>query len=130
MALIIDVLSWVLLVAGGVFYLVGAIGLTRMPDVFTRMHAVSVGETLGAGLLFAGMLLQAGPTLVGAKLIIIFAVLLYTGSVATHTLAMAALQDELHPLVAGPDGKLTELPVDDSVRPVETLADNSGRAEP
>lgn len=117
----IDGLSWILLVSGGFFYLVGAIGLNRMPDVFTRMHAGSVSDTLGAGLLVAGMVLQAGPTLVAAKLIIIFVVLLFTGSVATHALARAAIQDDLHPLVSGRDGKLQIMPPDEAAIPVEDL---------
>lgn len=106
MALALDILSWVALVAGGFFYLVGAIGLMRMPDVFTRMHATSVSETLGVGLLILGMLIQAGPTLVAVKLIVILLVLLITAPVATHALARAALHDGEKPLLAGVDGKL------------------------
>ncbi len=103
-----DLISWLLLVAGGFFFLVGAIGLNRMPDVFTRMHAVSVGDTLGVGLLVAGMALQAGPTLVTVKLFLILLVILLAGPVATHALAQAALHDKLYPLVAGRSGKLVE----------------------
>lgn len=106
MALALDILSWAALVAGGFFYLVGAIGLMRMPDVFTRMHATSVSETLGVGLLILGMLIQAGPTLVAVKLIVILLVLLVTAPVATHALARAALHDGEKPLLAGVDGKL------------------------
>ena len=103
-----DILSWLLLVAGGFFFLVGAIGLNRMPDVFTRMHAVSVGDTLGTGFLIAGMALQAGPTLVAVKLFLILLVIWFTGPVATHALARAALQDKLLPLIANRSGKLVE----------------------
>ena len=106
MEALVSIASWAVLIAGGVFYLIGAIGLNRMPDFFARMHAVSVSETLGAGLLIAGMLIQAGPTLVAVKLIIILLVLLTTGSVATHALARAALHDGERPLLAGEDGKL------------------------
>ncbi|HMB48495.1 MAG TPA: monovalent cation/H(+) antiporter subunit G [Afifellaceae bacterium] len=106
MDLAVTIASWAALVAGGFFYLVGAIGLNRMPDFFTRMHAASVSETLGAGLLVTGMLLQAGPTLVAVKLVIILLVLLVTGSVATHALARAALHDGELPLLADADGKL------------------------
>ena len=103
-----DLLSWLLLIAGGLFFLVGAIGLNRMPDVFTRMHAVSVGDTLGTGLLIAGMALQAGPSLVTIKLFLILLVIWFTGPVATHALARAALQDNLFPLIADRSGKLVE----------------------
>ncbi len=107
METLVTIASWAALIAGGIFYLIGAIGLNRMPDFFARMHAVSVSETLGAGLLVVGMLIQAGPTLVAVKLIIILLVLLTTGSVATHALARAALHDGEKPLIAGEDGKLT-----------------------
>ncbi len=124
-----DLLSWLLLVAGGFFFLVGAIGLNRMPDVFTRMHAVSVGDTLGAGLLVAGMALQAGPTLVTVKLFLILLVIWFTGPVATHALARAALQDKLLPLIANRSGKLVEgdpdkIALKDSSKP------GKGRAQP
>ena len=108
MSVVIDLVSWLLLISGGFFFLVGAIGLNRMPDVFTRMHAVSVGDTLGAGLLVAGMALQAGPTLVTVKLFLILLVIWFTGPVATHALARAALQDKLLPLVANRSGNLVE----------------------
>ncbi len=103
---VIDLLSWAALVGGGFFYVVGAIGLNRMPDIFTRMHAVSVSETLGVGLMTFGMLLQAGFTLVAVKLIMIMVVLMWTGAVATHALARAALHDGEKPLLANEAGAL------------------------
>ncbi len=106
MAQVIDLLSWAALVGGGFFYVVGAIGLNRMPDIFTRMHAVSVSETLGVGLMTLGMLLQAGFTLVAVKLILIMVVLMWTGAVATHALARAALHDGEKPLLADETGAL------------------------
>ena len=56
--LVADILSWPLMIAGSFFYVVGAIGLLRMPDVFTRMHATSVSDTFGAGLLLVGMMIS------------------------------------------------------------------------
>ncbi len=106
MAQVIDLLSWAALLGGGFFYVVGAIGLNRMPDIFTRMHAVSVSETLGVGLMTFGMLLQAGFTLVAVKLIIILLVMWTTGAVATHALARAALHDGEKPLLADETGAL------------------------
>ncbi len=60
LALARDIASWLLLLSGSFFFIVGAVGMVRMPDVYTRMHASSVTETLGCGLLIAGMMLQAG----------------------------------------------------------------------
>ncbi len=106
MAQVIDLLSWAALLGGGFFYVVGDIGLNRMPDIFTRMHAVSVSETLGVGLMIFGMLLQAGFTLVAVKLIIIVLVMWTTSAVATHALARAALHDGEKPLLADATGAL------------------------
>lgn len=97
MGIIIDIFSWILIGAGSFFYLVGSVGLLRMPDVFTRMHATSVSDTFGALLLLAGMILQAGFSLVTLKLVIIVAAILYTGPVATHALARAARHAGLVP---------------------------------
>lgn len=98
MAGLIDALSFALLAAGGFFCVVGGIGMLRMPDFFTRMHAASVIETLGAGLILAGLLLQAGLTLVGAKLVIIGLLIFFASPTATHALARAALVRGLEPL--------------------------------
>ncbi|HUS55289.1 MAG TPA: monovalent cation/H(+) antiporter subunit G [Thermohalobaculum sp.] len=106
MATVIDTLSWAALLGGSFFYVVGAIGLNRMPDIFTRMHAVSVSETLGVGLLILGMALQAGVTLITVKLIIIMVVMMWTGAVATHALARAALHDGEKPLLVDETGNL------------------------
>jgi multicomponent Na+:H+ antiporter subunit G len=98
---LIDIASWVLLVAGGLFCIVGGIGLLRMPDVYTRMHAASVTDTLGAGLVLLGLILQAGWTLVMAKLVIIGLLIFFTSPAATHALARAALGRGLKPRLDG-----------------------------
>ena len=69
MSILLDWTSGISLLVGGLFCLVGGIGLLRMPDFFTRMHAASVTETLGVGLVLFGQLLQAGWTLVAVKLL-------------------------------------------------------------
>ena len=103
MSAAIDALSWVLLVGGGAFCVIGALGLVRMPDFFTRMHAASVTDTLGAGLMLAGLILQAGFTLVAVKLIAIGLLILLTSPAATHALAQAALARGVKPLLAEED---------------------------
>jgi multicomponent Na+:H+ antiporter subunit G len=98
--LIRDIVTGLALAFGGLFYVVGAIGLVRMPDMFTRLHAASVMETVGAGLLVIGMMVAAGLSLVTAKLAIILAILLLSGPVAAHALANAALTAGVKPLLA------------------------------
>ena len=101
----IDALSGIFLVAGSLFCVVGAVGLIRMPDFYTRMHAASVIETLGAGLILLGLLLQAGLTLVAVKLLIIGMLIFFASPTATHALARAAMVRGLQPLLAAPEDK-------------------------
>ena len=96
----LDAMSWLCLVLGGTFCVIGAVGLIRMPDFYTRMHAASVTETLGAGLLLLGLMIQAGLTLVTAKLLMIGLLIFFTSPAATHALAKAALFRGLKPLLA------------------------------
>jgi multicomponent Na+:H+ antiporter subunit G len=99
MSVAIDIASWVLLVAGGVFCVVGGIGLLRMPDFYTRVHAASVTDTLGVGFMLLGLMLQAGLTLITVKLLIIGLLIFFTSPAATHALAKAALGRGLEPLL-------------------------------
>ena len=96
----VDILSWICLVAGGAFCAIGGLGLVRMPDFYTRMHAASVTDTLGAGLMLLGMMLQAGLSLIAVKLIMIGLLIFFAGPTATHALAKAALARGLQPLLA------------------------------
>ena len=98
-ALLVDLLSWGFILAGSAFVIVGAVGLVRMPDLYTRMHAASVTDTLGAGLLIIGLMLQAGLSLVTLKLVFLLALFFFTGPVATHALAQAALHQGVAPLL-------------------------------
>ncbi len=100
MNLWVDALSWVCLVVGGLFCVVGAVGLLRMPDFYTRMHAASVIDTLGAGLILLGLLLQAGLTLVAVKLLMIGLLIFFASPTATHALARAAMVRGLKPRLA------------------------------
>ena len=97
MSVLLDLLSWACLVAGGLFCIVGGIGLLRMPDVYTRMHAASVIESLGAGLILLGLLFQAGFTLVAVKLLMIGLLIFFASPTATHALARAAMTRGVEP---------------------------------
>ena len=92
---VLDVLTWACLLGGGIFLLVGAIGVLRFPDFYTRLHAVSVCDTMGAGLVLVGLMLQGGLSLVTVKLLLIFYFMLFTGPTAVHALAEAAMEGKL-----------------------------------
>ena len=90
------------LFGGAAFLLVGAVGLVRLPDFFTRIHATGVIDTMGAGLILLGLLLLAGWTPPAVKLVLIFGFMMLTGPTATHALAKAALHGRLDPLSGRP----------------------------
>ena len=91
MSILIDILSWVCIIGGSFFMVVSAIGILRFPDFWSRVHAVSVGDSGGMILLIAGMCLHSGLTLITVKLIAIGVFLFITGPTATHAVANAAL---------------------------------------
>lgn len=93
----IDILSGLFLLAGSFFCLTGGIGLIRMPDFYTRMHAASVIETLGVGLLLLGLMLQAGFSLITVKLGMIGMLVFFASPTASHALARAAMVRGLVP---------------------------------
>ena len=88
---VLDILSWILLVLGGLAVLIGGIGALRMPDLYTRMHAASVTDSLGAILVILGLMLQAGLSLAAFKLAAILLFLLLTSPTSSNALASAAL---------------------------------------
>jgi len=89
--LLLDIMSWVFLTLGGLSVLIGGIGALRMPDLYTRMHAASVTDSMGAILVLVGIMLQAGLSLATIKLIAILLFLLISSPTSSNTLASAAL---------------------------------------
>ncbi len=90
MSEIAEILSWACLIVGVGFSLTGAIGLLRLPEFFTRVHAVGVTDTMGAGLILLGCGLHSGLNLVTVKLVTVWLFVYFTGPAATHALAKAA----------------------------------------
>ena len=101
--LILEILSWISILGGLFFMIVGTVGVVRMPDVYTRLHAAGMTDTMGAGLLLLGMCFQAGLTLVLVRLVLIYAFLLFTSPISTHALASAALSGGLEPYTVPAD---------------------------
>lgn len=97
MSAILDILSWILFVAGGLLVVIGAVGVWRFPDFYTRLHAAGVTDTFGADLVLLAMALQADDFLVVVKLFLIFIFLILTSPVSTHAIAHAALVGGLRP---------------------------------
>jgi multicomponent Na+:H+ antiporter subunit G len=92
-----DILSWIFIIIGSVFLLIGGIGVLRLPDVFTRMHAAGITDTLGADAIIIGLIIQAGPNLVAIKLALMLLFVFFASPTATHALAQAALSVGVRP---------------------------------
>lgn len=110
MNLLLDLLSGLCLLLGSLLCLVGGIGLLRLPDVFCRLHAASLNDTLGTPLILLGLILQTGPSLTSVKLVFIGLFILATNPTAAHALARAALHGGLRPLLGSPGGKTASKP--------------------
>ena len=109
MSLLLDVASWILILAGAFFALTAALGLLRLPEFFSRTHAVGILDTLGAGLLLLGFGLQSGFSLDSVKLALVLGFILFTGPTAAHALARSALHTGIRPRTddegEGPSGR-------------------------
>jgi multicomponent Na+:H+ antiporter subunit G len=105
MELILNLISAGLLAAGSIFVLIGAFGLIRLPDFYTRLHAAGITDTLGAELILLGLMFQAGLSLVTVKLILISLFIFFTSPTATHAVANAARVMGLKPMLV-PDKDL------------------------
>ena len=93
--LVCNVLSWFLLGTGSIVLVLSSFGVLRLPDYYSRIHAASVTDTLGAGLIVLGLAFQAGLSLATAKLLMIVLFLTITGPATTHALARAAKAHDL-----------------------------------
>lgn len=108
MTVIIEMLSGICLFLGGVLCITGGVGLLRMPDFFSRVHASGVTETLAAPLLLSGLLLQMELSLDSVKVIMILLLVLATNPTATHAMAKATLHGGQRPLVSDNDNNSKE----------------------
>lgn len=98
---VLGVVSGVLVVIGALCALSGAVGLLRLPDFYTRVHAGGVTDTAGAGLILVGLLLQAPDWGVAVRLLLILLFLVLTSPTAAHALAQAARRDGVGIWVGG-----------------------------
>lgn len=89
------------LIAGGVFFaVVAAIGLVRLPDLYTRAHSTSKSETLGATLTLAAAALtfESGTLTLKTALLLLFMFL--TNPTAAHAITRAAAEQGIEPWTA------------------------------
>lgn len=87
---VIELLSSLLLLTGGFFYLAGTVGLLRFPDVYTRLHALAKADNLGLGCLLAGLALRADSLVLACKLLAIWPLALIASAVVGYAIAHRA----------------------------------------
>ena len=96
--ILLDLISWAFILGGVFFLFVGSLGMIRLQDFWSRLHAASIIDSAGAGLLLFGMILQTGFTLITIKLVIIIVFLFFTGPTASHAVANAAFVSGSRPM--------------------------------
>ncbi|MCG1002519.1 MULTISPECIES: monovalent cation/H(+) antiporter subunit G [Halobacterium] len=91
-------LAVLVLVAGGAFFaFVAAVGLLRLPDIYTRTHGASKSDTLGAGLALAAVAVTFGFDLSTAKAALLVLFMFITNPTAAHAIARAAADQGIEP---------------------------------
>lgn len=94
MMFIRELLGLILMLGGLFFFFVGTVGLIRLPDVLTRMHATTKCDTLGAGLIILGVIVVLGFSLASLKALLILAFIWLTNPTAAHIIAKAVVQKD------------------------------------
>ena len=89
MTLLIDIVAGLLVLTGGVFTLIAALGAVRLQDVFLRMHASTKAGTLGLGLIVAAVMFWAETPGVGAKALAVFLFMMFTAPIGAHLIGRA-----------------------------------------
>lgn len=89
---LVDIAATACIVIGLFFLLVGAVGIVRLPDLFSRLHVTGVLDTLGVPLILLGIAIHLGPRLVSAKILLATVFLTVTSPLVGHLLARAALE--------------------------------------
>jgi multicomponent Na+:H+ antiporter subunit G len=97
---VISTIGTVISMSAGLFFvLAGTIGVIRLPDFYTRLHAAGMTDTLGAELILLALLFQADNVQMVLKLLLVAFFLFVTSPTATHAVAHAAYRAGLKPLL-------------------------------
>lgn len=101
MQIVIDILCWPFVAVGCLFIVTGAIGLLRLPDLYTRLHAASLTDTGGTMMIGVALLLQSifvfGSAMAAVKVVLVVFFTLITAPTASHALAKTSLLSGLVP---------------------------------
>lgn len=96
-----NILTVVLICLGIFFMLVGSVGILRLPDFYSRTHAVSLSDSLGIFLVISGLIVHEGFTQSSLKLLLLVVFVALSNPIGTHALSNAALRRGVKPLLTG-----------------------------
>ena len=86
----VDLLALTLIVVGLFFFAIGTLGLLRLPDLHSRLHALTKADNIGLGLLALGVVLLDGSWQTGLKLLLVWLLVLFASSSSAHAIARYA----------------------------------------
>jgi multicomponent Na+:H+ antiporter subunit G len=101
MTILQNVLSVFLICLGIFFMLVGSIGILRLPDFYSRTHAVSMSDALGISSVMLGLIVHEGFTHSSLKLLLIVLFVALSNPIGSHALSRAAFKRKVKPLLTG-----------------------------
>jgi multicomponent Na+:H+ antiporter subunit G len=90
MSLLLDIFTVTAVLAGAVFFLAGSVGLLRLPDSLSRLHALTKADNLGLGLVMLGLLPRAGGLLAALKLVFVWLLVLLASAMVSQLVARVA----------------------------------------
>jgi len=98
---LLNTLALIFIAIGLFFMVVGAVGLIRLPDFYTRAHASGKCDTLGEGMMLIGFILYEGMTLIAVKLVLLVIFIFITSPTAVHSLVNVAHSRNIAPWKKG-----------------------------
>ena len=95
---IITYLGWIFVFTGVLVSITGAIGCLRFPDLYTKLHALSVSDSLGVPIALTGLILINGFNFISLKIFFIIVILLFVNPFSTHALIRAGIKNKIRPI--------------------------------
>lgn len=110
MSLLLDLLTALLVAAGLVFFAAGTLGLARLPDPLSRIHALAKADNVGLALIVLGLLPQAGSVIAGAKMIAVWGLTQLASAAVSQVMAEAATAEAAMAAATAEQAKPEERP--------------------
>ena len=88
MTMLVEIVSGLFILLGVIALITGSLGLVKLPDLFSRTHAVGMMDTAGVGFIILGLIVYEGFTLVSVKLALVGIFLFFTSPIATHAVVI------------------------------------------